>query len=153
MVIKIKKRKKVGRMRGSTTHGHGSRKKWKGSGHRGGKGMAGTGKRAGQKKTFILKKYGTGYFGKKGITSKKTAKKKNKIINLRDIERNYDSLMKKFGKDSWLDLSEYKILGDGELMKKIKIKALDISNSAKAKIEKIGGEIEVLKNRGKTGDR
>lgn len=147
MVIKIKKRKKSSRMRGSTSHGHGSRKKRKGSGHRGGKGMAGTGKRAGQKKTFILKKYGASYFGKKGITSKKTAKKKNKIINLRDIEINYNSLMKKFGKDNWLNLSEYKVLGDGELTKKIKIKALDISNSAKVKIEKIGGEIEVLRKK------
>ena len=134
-------------MRGLTTHGHGSRKKWKGSGHRGGKGMAGTGKRAGQKKTFILKKYGTGYFGKKGITSKGTAKKKNKIINLRDIERNYDSLMKKFGKDNWLDLSEYKILGDGELTKKIKTKVLEITKNAREKIEKIGGEILVLRKK------
>ena len=133
-------------MRGLTTHGRGSRKKGKGSGHRGGKGMAGTGKRAGQKKTFILKKYGNSYFGKKGITSKGTARKKNKIINLKDIERNYDSLMKKFGKDNWLDLSEYKILGDGELIKKIKIKVLEITKNAREKIEKIGGEIIVLKD-------
>lgn len=151
MVIKIKKRKKVGRMRGSTTHGHGSRKKWKGSGHRGGKGMAGTGKRAGQKKTLILKKYGTGYFGKKGITSKKTAKKKNKIINLRDIEINYNSFKKL--ENDWLDLGEYKVLGDGELTKKIKIKVLGITSNAKEKIEKIGGEVSVLENREKTDYR
>jgi large subunit ribosomal protein L15 len=62
--MKIKKRKKSTRMhgRGMGTHGGGARKKRKGSGHRGGIGMAGTGKRADQKKTLILKLYGNNYF-------------------------------------------------------------------------------------------
>ena len=54
--MKTKKRKKSSRMHGrkAGTHGWGARKKHKKSGHRGGKGMAGTGKRADQKKTLIL---------------------------------------------------------------------------------------------------
>ena len=143
--MKLKKRKKSGRQIGRTTYGHGSRKKWKGKGHWGGKGMAGTGKRADHKKSLIIKLYGNKYFGKQGITSKSTFKKKNFVINLKDIERNYDSLIKKFEKDGWLDLQEYKILGDGEINKKIKIRALNVSDKAREKIEKAGGVISILR--------
>ena len=144
MVIKIKKTKKAKGLRGTTTHGHGARKKWKGSGHRGGIGMAGTGKRADQKKTLINKKYGNKYFGKQGITSKGTARDKTKRINLRDIERDYDSLMDRFGKGGLLDLSGYKLLGGEGFNKKVKIKVLGASKRAKKSIEKAGGEIEIL---------
>ena len=82
MSIKTKKRKKSSRYHGRKrgTCGTGARKKMKGSGHRGGKGMAGTGKRADQKKTLILKLYGHDYFGKQGITSKKTERDKNLFL-------------------------------------------------------------------------
>ncbi len=81
--MKVKKRKKVSRMRGRGmgTHGRGARKKGKGKGHKGGKGMAGSGKRADHKKTLITKLYGKRYFGKQGITSKRTKKKKENKIN------------------------------------------------------------------------
>ena len=58
MVIKTKKKKKAVGQRGKTNHGHGARKKWKKSGHKGGIGMAGTGKKADHKKTLINKLYG-----------------------------------------------------------------------------------------------
>ncbi len=145
MVMKIKKKKKSKGQRGQTTHGHGARKKWKKSGHRGGTGMAGTGKRADQKKTLIIKKYGNKYFGKQGITSRKTEKKKNLVINLRDIEKNYENLMKKFGKNEWLELSGYKVLGDGEINEKIYLKVKEISKNALDKIKKAGGEVDILK--------
>ena len=50
--MKIKKGKKSVKMRGKKmgSHGGGARKKRKGSGHRGGKGMSGSGKRSDQKK-------------------------------------------------------------------------------------------------------
>ena len=72
--MKLKKRKKSSRMhgRGTGSHGWGFRKKHKKSGHRGGKGMAGTGKRADQKKSLVIKLYGNEYFGKQGITSRGT---------------------------------------------------------------------------------
>src|SRR3990172_3176671 len=94
---RTKKRKKVSRMRGrgQGTHGWGARKKHKKSGHRGGKGMAGTGKRADQKKTLVTKLYGHGYFGKQGITSKGTERDKRLRINLKDIEYN----LEKYGKN------------------------------------------------------
>ena len=54
-------------MRGTSSHGWGSKKKHRGAGHRGGKGMAGSGKRADQKKPTILNLYGNDYYGKKGF--------------------------------------------------------------------------------------
>jgi len=55
----VHRRKKNKRMRGAkTTHGYGAKKKHRGSGNKGGKGMAGSGKRADQKKTMILKVFG-----------------------------------------------------------------------------------------------
>jgi len=139
MVFKTKKKKKSKGQRG-TNHYHGARKKWKGSGHHGGVGMAGTGKRADHKKSLIIKLYGNKYFGKQGETSKKTRKRKLKVINIGDIQKNFDSLMKKYGKKDELILENYKILGDGEINQKVKIKASVFSESAKSKIEKAGGE-------------
>ena len=94
---RTKKRRRVTRMRGrgAGTHGWGARKKHKKSGHRGGKGMAGTGKRADQKKTLVTMLYGHNYFGKQGVTSRKTERDKRLRINLGTIEFNLDSFIKK----------------------------------------------------------
>ncbi len=145
--MKTKKRKKSVRQRGNTTYGHGARKKWKKSGHRGGCGMAGTGKRGDQKKSWIIKKYGNEYFGKQGVTSRSTAKRVNKVINLEKIEKNFDSLMKRFGKSGVLDLSEFKLLGNGGLNRKIKLKVREASKSAVKEVERAGGSVEVLKSK------
>jgi len=145
--MKLKKTHKAVKQRGNTTHGHGARKKWKKSGHKGGCGMAGTGKRGDQKKTLITKLYGNKYFGKQGITSKGTAKKKQKKINLKNIENNFESLMKKFGKGDVLDLKDYKLLGEGELSRKVKLRVKKASQGAIDGVEKAGGEVEVLKEK------
>ena len=94
--MSLKRRRKSSRMHGHGmgTHGHGSRKKWLGSGHKGGKGMAGSGKRANHNKTRILALYGTDYFGKQGITSRGTKRDKTKFMNIDFIGRNYSSLLK-----------------------------------------------------------
>ena len=144
MSIKTKKRKKSskyhGRKRG--TCGTGARKKMKGSGHRGGKGMAGTGKRADQKKTLILKLYGHDYFGKQGITSKKTERDKRKRINLDSIYKNLESFGKRKGDAYEINLNSYKILaGQLEIKKKLIITAQSASESAIEKVEKAGGKI------------
>ena len=46
----VQRKKKVGKYRSHTTHGGGHRKKRRGAGSRGGRGNAGSGKRAGHKK-------------------------------------------------------------------------------------------------------
>ncbi|OIO41793.1 50S ribosomal protein L15 [Candidatus Pacearchaeota archaeon CG10_big_fil_rev_8_21_14_0_10_31_9] len=129
-----KKRKKASRMRGSHTHGRGFMKKGRGSGHRGGKGMAGTGKRADQKKTLIIKKE-LNYFGSTGLKPKI---KKYKIINVSEIE-------KIAGGKKEIDLNNYKILGNGDINISIKISSFSASKLAIQKIKKAGGEV-ILKN-------
>ena len=147
MVFKTHKKKKSKGQRGRTTYGHGARKQWHSSGDHGGCGMAGTGKRADHKKSLIIKLYGNNYFGKQGVTSRGTEKDRRKVMNLHDIESNFDSLMKKHGKGNDLDLSGYKILGEGEITKKITIKALAFSESAKEKIKKAGGTANTIEHK------
>jgi len=150
--MKLKKTKKAKAQRAGSTHGHGARKKWRKSGHKGGCGMAGSGKRGDQKKTMITAKYGNKYFGKQGITSKGTERKKVLKINLKDIEKNYDSLLKKFGKSGILDMSKYKLLGQGELSKKVKLKVKEASAGALEKVKKAGGSVEVLRKKDNSED-
>ncbi len=137
--------------RGMGTHGRGSRKKAKKSGHHGGAGMAGTGKRADHKKTLILKLYGHEYFGKQGVTSRGTKRDKRKRINLEAIENRIETFLKKgIAKKSKngfeMNLKDYKILGvseDYKLKNKLFIKAKEASKSAVEKVKEAGGEIQL----------
>jgi len=140
MPPKTHKRKKESRMHGRNmgTHGGGARKKRKGSGHRGGKGMSGSGKRADQKKTLVTKLYGNKYFGKQGVTSRGTKRDKRDRINLKQIQKN---IIKYKNEKGIIDLSSYKILGDGEISEKLIIKAKEASQSAMEKVKEKGGEI------------
>jgi large subunit ribosomal protein L15 len=139
---KTHKRKKTSRMHGRKmgTHGTGARKNKRHSGMKGGKGMSGSGKRADQKKTLITKLYGHGYFGKKGITSRGTKRDTRKRINLRQIELNLQKYPKK-GDAFEINLSDHKILGEGEIKNKLIIKAKEASKSAIEKVKKAGGNI------------
>ena len=147
MPFKTKKRRKSGRQRGNTTYGHGARKKWKGSGHHGGIGMAGSGKRADQKKISILQNHGNAYFGKKGFSS---LKKKLKIINLFYLENHAEILSIKKEKDIFtIDLTKLgidKILGSGDITKKMNLICNFASKNAISKIEAKGGKV-ILKNK------
>ena len=143
MTIKTHKRKKVSRMHGRKmgSHGWGARKKHKKSGHRGGTGMAGTGKRGDQKTTLITKLYGHEYFGKQGITSRGTKRDTRQRINLQQIEKNLEKYGKKTAKGWEINLPKYKILGEGEIKEKLIINAMEASESAINKVKKAGGEI------------
>src|SRR3989344_4680604 len=122
----VNKRKKNSRMRASSTHGWGSKKKHRGAGHRGGKGMAGSGKRADQKKPTKIK-----------------------TINLKDLQKHIESYVKdklaeKQGNTYVVDLSKLgydKLLGGGHVNIKLKIKVDQLSKNAIHKIEENGGEI------------
>jgi len=140
---KTHRSKKVSRMHGRKmgSHGWGSRKKHKKSGHRGGTGMAGTGKRADQKITLITKLYGNEYFGKQGVTSRGTKRDTRQRINLQQIEKNLEKYGKKTAKGWEISLPKYKILGEGEIKEKLIITALGASESALKKVQKAGGEI------------
>ncbi|VVB83589.1 50S ribosomal protein L15 [uncultured archaeon] len=144
---KTHKRKKSGRMlgRGAGSCGWGARKKHKKAGHRGGVGMSGTGKRADQKKTLVIKLYGNDYFGKQGVTSRGTERDKRKRISLMTIERNLETFGKKSG-DKWeINLEDYKILGNEKVKNKLFIKAKEASKSAIESVKSAGGEISLPK--------
>jgi len=141
--MKIKKRKKESRSHGKNmgTHGGGARKKRKGSGHRGGVGMSGSGKRADHKKSLVLKKYGHKYFGKSGFTSIGTKRDTRQRINLRQIEENLENYGNKKGDGYEVNLKGYKILGSGEVKNKLIITCQEVSKGALDKIKKAGGEV------------
>lgn len=144
-MIKTRKRSKRTRLRGSRTAYWGNRKKHKGTGMRGGAGMAGTGKKSGQKITWVQKHFGNDYFGGEGL-KRKTIKLQD--INLRDIDKNLESLKKKGiakeGKNGLeINLKGYKLLGEGDVKEKMTITAEKASESAIEKVQKAGGKVIV----------
>lgn len=145
--MKIKKRNKKSRIRGRKTCGYGARKKHRGKGSQGGKGMAGTGKRADQKKTLILRK-GVEYFGSNRKLLKKS--KALDVMNVGMINENTgkyirEGRFKKTSEGIELDLKDMKILGSGEINGKFIINAKAASSSAIKKIEKAGGKVVLKK--------
>jgi len=116
----VNKRKKNSRQRGNWTHGWGAKKKRRGSGHRGGKGMGGSGKRADSKKPSVWKD--EKYFGKYGF-KKKGQKKCIMPINIEEIEEKLEEyvnskLAVQEGDTYNIDLSKIgynKLLGRGKV--------------------------------------
>lgn len=143
----VNKRKKVGKYRGHTTHGGGHRKKRRGAGSRGGRGNAGTGKRASHKIAGRISKLGA-----KGFTSKKaksvfktvnvgwfTNERLNKLVNEGKAVKEGDCFN--------LDLSKLKydkLLGTGKISLKIKVMVSQCSKLAAEKIKVAGGEVVSL---------
>ena len=143
----VNKRKKNDRQRGSKTHGWGAKKKHRGQGNRGGRGMAGTGKRADTKKPSIWK---TDYFGKYGFVSK-TPKVKINAVNIGFIEQHINkflssNLIKKEDGFYSVELEKLgfnKLLGDGKVSMKFKIKVPYASKTAVEKVKEAGGQVTV----------
>ncbi|MBI2499254.1 uL15 family ribosomal protein [Candidatus Woesearchaeota archaeon] len=133
----INKRKKNSRQRGSKTHGWGAMKKHRGAGNRGGRGLAGSGKKSDQLKPTIIKKFGlSNYFGKAGF------KRPQKLVNKKIKTMNVGDLIK-FNKPeiNLIELGFNKLLGEGKVTKKYTIKVESCSRLAKEKIENAGGSI------------
>jgi ribosomal protein L15 len=143
-MVNVHSRNKRSRVRGSRTHGHGFRQKKKGHGNKGGHGWSGTGKRGSQKQQKALmyaKSLGfETYFGRRGLTSAPTAKKRTEQINLDDIKANF---FKTSGQK--IELVKHKILGEGEGFK-AEIYAKAASKTAIEKMEKAGGKIVIVKD-------
>lgn len=145
-----RKRKKNSRQRGTHTHGWGSKKKHRGAGNRGGRGMAGTGKRGDAKKPCVWK-------GKRQYLGKYGFKKKNsgediKAITIKTLVQEMPNLVKmklaaeKNGVFS-VELKKIgcnKLLSTGKPTLKIKVTAPYASSKAVEKIESAGGEVAGL---------
>lgn len=138
-IQKFKKRKRIGRGPGS---GHG---KTSGKGHKGQNSRAGHSQLAifeGGRMPLVRR------IPKRGFNNRFALKVGT--VNVRDLEANFDA-----GAEVSIealkerDLAKYnydvlKILGEGEITKKLKVSAHRFSNSAKEKIEKAGGECIVM---------
>jgi large subunit ribosomal protein L15 len=136
----VKKVKKVNKYRGSVSHGGGSRKKRRGAGSRGGRGRAGTGKRAGHKKEKL---------GSKGFIPRRSTVT-GVAVNVAFFTESKLAELSKAGTVTQegdlyvIDLKKLgfvKVLGTGNLLTKLKLKG---SCSAKAteKITAAGGTVE-----------
>ncbi len=122
-------KKKVRKWRGRTSHGWGAKKKHRGGGSQGGRGMGGGHK---HKYSWVTSKC-PDYFGYKGFYSKK---KKPSTINIGDIERMKESELdlKKLGYD--------KLLGKGKITRAVVVTVGTCSKQAREKIEKAGGKVQ-----------
>jgi len=146
--MSINKRKKNSRQRGSTTHGWGSMKKHRGAGNRGGRGMAGSGKRG---DTIKPRLWGKKYFGKSGF-KKKNIKEKVNSISIGCLEEKLNSfldkkLISKEGDLYIVDMGKIgfnKLLSQGKVLNKFKIKVDCASKKAVEKIKSGGGEVVLL---------
>jgi len=122
---------KVDRLRGKRTHGKGNTKNKRGAGNQGGAGRAGSFKHKFTKYQVIV--------GKRKLVSPRLGPKdKPKAITLHDLN---SYLLNK----DVIDLKEIgfqKILGTGNLTKKVTIKNALVTKVAREKIEKLGGVIE-----------
>ena len=138
----VRRRKKVCRYRGSTTYGGGSRKKRRGAGSRGGRGLAGTGKKSGHKKILHV-------LGQTGFVSKRRAPK-TLTINVGYFTPAIITKLVEQGKAvkqgslfviNLEELGYGKLLGTGETSVKLKIIVPRWSAQAEEKIKAVGGSV------------
>ncbi len=138
----VRKRTKHSRFRGNR-HYHGSHKKWRGPGNRGGVGQAGL---ENHKKGY-MQKYDPEHFGKHGFKRHPSVVEHVKSINLKDLDQMIDSLKEKKlvaeeeGKIK-INLGKIgydKLLGDGKITKSLIVEGKYFSKSAIKKLEEMGG--------------
>ena len=136
-------RKKGKRRRGERTY-HGSHKKWRGGGSRGGRGQAGGHK---HKYSYIVK-YEPEHFGKRGFKRPAAVLGKLKAINLDDLNRLLPQLLEQKAAEKVEDkikvnlpkIGYEKILGSGKISLPLIVEAKAFSKQAIKKIEDAGGK-------------
>lgn len=138
----VRKRKKHSRFRGFRAY-HGSHKKWKGAGSRGGRGEAGYDNHM----KGYMQKYDPGHFGKHGFKRHYSLVKNIRTINLKDLDamigdrKDQESFGEENGKIKVnLEKIGYdKLLGDGKITKSIIVEGKHFSKIAIKKLEQAGG--------------
>ena len=139
-------KKRIKRIRGTRTCGGGSAKKRRGKGSKGGSGHAGA---YAHHVVWSLKR---------GIRKGKNKsqlpsydRSDDTVVNVGDLEEMLEELIERGkaeekGDGIYLDANELgiqKILGKGEVTKKLMLKANKISKTAQEKIERVGGSVEI----------
>ncbi|MEM5836743.1 MAG: uL15m family ribosomal protein [Candidatus Aenigmatarchaeota archaeon] len=127
----VRREKKHRKFRGRRTY-HGSHKKARGGGSRGGRGKAGLHK---HKWSYVVK-YEPDHFGKRGFTPIK--RREVKCINLKELEK--IAREKNLNEIDVSQLGYEKVLGAGKISSPLTIKAKFFSEKARKKIEEAGGK-------------
>jgi len=139
----VRKRKKHSRFRGYRTY-HGSHKKARGPGNRGGIGQAGL---ENHKKGY-MQKYDSEHFGKHGFKRHPSLVENIRTINLKDLEQKINNLREKKlvaeeeGKIK-VNLGKIgydKLLGDGKITAPLIVEGKYFSKNAIKKLEEAGGK-------------
>src|SRR3989339_442431 len=151
MAFKTKKRKKTTRFRGYRSHSRGFKKKARGSGHRGGVGMAGTGKRGDARKTLIINLFGNDYFGKDKALRRGNKPIKLQVIDVQRISENITSFVEqgkaKDNKGTYeLNLKAYKLLFYMIFMPNALRTLLDITLEEAVEVMKLGENYDSRRN-------
>lgn len=131
----VRKSGKGKKRRGHRSY-HGSHKKWRGGGSRGGRGKSGMHKH----KWSYAVKYEPEHFGKTGFKVPQAIGKDVRAINIGELEKIIQ------GKDK-INLAEIgydKLLGSGKIGKAIVVEAKAFSKSAIKKLEVAGGKAVVI---------
>ena len=147
--------KKVRKMRGTRTHGYGRVGQHRKAGQRAGKGKTTQWKKS--KKSYYLKQKELGFpdpdwdFGKRGFKRPQDINRIYQVnaLNVKDLDSKIEELTKnniasKSGNIYTIDLKDLniqKILGRGEINKKINISVKKASKRAIEKIESAGGKV------------
>lgn len=133
------KLRKIRKKRGSRTVGYGRVGQHRKSGSKGRR-------KAGRHKhlwSYVLR-YEPEYFGKKGFTSPKSLKQKQKVINVGKLEELAKRTSEEKEGKIFLDLEGLgytKLLGMGKVTKPLIVKVASCSKSAVEKIKEAGGQI------------
>jgi len=144
----IRKSKKIRKMRGSRSCGGGNVKKRRGGGHRGGRGLAGSGKNKKTKLDFVRINF-PDHLGRRGFKRPQKVLKEEELINLQELDQKIDSYLDKGiagkkGDTITVDLGQLgitKVLGKGKVTRKLDVTAPKFSESAVKKIEERGGTV------------
>jgi len=147
--------KRVRKMRGTRTHGYGRVGQHRKAGQRAGKGKTTQWKKS--KKSYYLKQKELGFpdpdwdFGKRGFKRPQDINRIYQVnaLNVKDLDSKIEELTKnnlasKSGNTYTIDLKNVniqKILGRGEINKKINISVNKASKRAIEKIESAGGRV------------
>jgi large subunit ribosomal protein L15 len=133
------KLRKIRKKRGSRTVGYGRVGQHRKSGSKGER-------KAGRHKhlwSYVLR-YEPDYFGKRGFTSPKGLKQKEKVINLGKLDELAKKAPEKKDEKIFVDLESLgytKLLGTGKVTKPLIVKVASCSKSAAEKIKEAGGQI------------
>jgi large subunit ribosomal protein L15 len=150
-MVQRRKKKNV-RMRGSKTHGYGSMKKHRGAGHRGGRGNAGSGKRADSKKPSQWKTHVGGKDpAKTGFFS--WTREDHVVMNAGHLSSIADRLVGErkaaITQGAYVinlrELGVTKLLSAGKVTKKLKVSVPIATPNAVKKIVAAGGNVDAEK--------